>query len=91
MPNTPFHLVEKIKAKIVGQVTEIADEVCNRMVIASAAVLLKNRNGPSRPGDVIGFVGHSFSLNESFKSCARRSVARVAFRRRGIVADSAVA
>ena len=37
---------------------KIADQVCDGMLIASAAVPLKNREGLGGPGDVVSFVGH---------------------------------
>jgi hypothetical protein len=40
-------------------VSEIADQVCDRMIIASPAVLLENRDGLGGPGDMVGFVGHA--------------------------------
>jgi hypothetical protein len=45
MPNAPLDLAEKVKAKVIGQVSEVADQVCDRMLIATSAVLLKNRDG----------------------------------------------
>jgi hypothetical protein len=56
----PLLLAEKVKAKVIGQVSEIADQVCDRMLVATSAVLLKNRNGLGGPDDMVGFVGHAF-------------------------------
>jgi hypothetical protein len=36
-----------------SQVAKIADQVCDGMLIASAAVPLKNRDGLGGPGDVV--------------------------------------
>jgi hypothetical protein len=58
MSNAPPDLAEKVKAKVVGQVSEIADQVGNHMLIATSAVLLKNRDGLGGPGDMVRFVSH---------------------------------
>jgi hypothetical protein len=58
MSNAPPDLAEKVKAKVVGQVSEIADQVGNDMLIASSAVLLKNRDGIGGPDDMVRFVSH---------------------------------
>ena len=42
MSNAPPDLAKKVKAKVVGQVSEIADQVGYHLLVASA-VLLKNR------------------------------------------------
>lgn len=58
VPNAPFYLAKKVEATLLGQVSEIADQICNGMLITSAAVLLKNRDGLSGPSDVVRSVDH---------------------------------
>jgi hypothetical protein len=44
-------------------VPEVADQVCDGMIVPSAAVLLKNCDGLGGPCNVIGFIRHAqFSL-----------------------------
>jgi hypothetical protein len=38
MPNALLDLAEKVKAKVIGQVSEVADQVCDRMLIATSGV-----------------------------------------------------
>ena len=38
MPNAPPDLAEKVEAALLGQVSEIADQVCDGILIVSAAV-----------------------------------------------------
>jgi hypothetical protein len=47
--------------------TEVADQVCDGMLVSSATVLLKNRGGLGSPCNVIGFVRHApfFSMAPS--------------------------
>lgn len=49
VPNTPLYLTEKVEAALLSQVSEIADQVCDGMLLTGAAVLLKNRDGLSGP------------------------------------------
>ena len=42
VPNAPPDVAEKIETALLGQVSEIADQVCDGMLVTSAAVLLKN-------------------------------------------------
>jgi hypothetical protein len=60
MPNAPLHLAKKVEAARLGQVSEIADQVCDRMLVTGAAVPLKNRYGLCRPGNVFDFICHNF-------------------------------
>jgi hypothetical protein len=50
--NAPLHLAKKVEAALLGQVSQIADQVCDGMLITGAAVLLKNRDCLSGPGNV---------------------------------------
>jgi hypothetical protein len=58
MPNSSPDLTDKVEAALLSQVSEIADQVCDGMLVTSAAVLLKNSDGLGGPGDVVGFIGH---------------------------------
>ncbi len=49
------HLAEKVEAAILGQMSEIADEIGDGMFVTSAAVLLENCNSLCRPGDMVSF------------------------------------
>jgi hypothetical protein len=60
MANSPPQLAEKVIAALLGQVPEIANQVCDGMVVAGSTMPLKNRDGLGGPLDVIGFIGHDF-------------------------------
>ena len=49
VPNAPFDLAEKVEATILSQMTEVADQVCDGMLVSGATVLLKNRDGLGGP------------------------------------------
>ena len=55
----------KIKATIIGQMPEIANQVCDWMVVTSPAALPKNCDSLGGRGGVIGFVGHPSSMKET--------------------------
>src|ERR1039458_1429143 len=59
MPNPSPDLTDKVEAALLSQVSEIADQVCDGMLITGAAVLLKNRDGLGGPRNVVGFIGHA--------------------------------
>ena len=59
MSNPSPDLTDKVKATFLSQVSEIANQVCHSMLVTGAAVPLKNRDGLSGPGNVIGFIGHA--------------------------------
>jgi len=40
-----LYLVEKVEAAHIRQVSEVANEVCDRMLVARAAMLLKSCHG----------------------------------------------
>jgi hypothetical protein len=67
MPNPSPDLTDKVKAALLSQVSEIANQVCDGMLVAGAAVLLKNRDGLGGPGNVIGFIGHALSSDSATK------------------------
>ena len=57
--NAPPYLAEKVEAALLGQMSEIADQVCDGMLVTSAAVPLKNCDRVGGPGDVVSFVDHA--------------------------------
>jgi hypothetical protein len=58
MSNAPSDFAEKVKAKVLSQVSEIADQVGNHVLVATSAALLKNRDSLGGPDDNVGFVSH---------------------------------
>jgi hypothetical protein len=46
---------------------EIADQVCNGMIVRGAALLLKNRDRLSGPADVLGFIDHALEMSLPLK------------------------
>jgi len=63
VPNAPPDLTEKVETALLGQVSEIADQVCDGVLVTSAAAPLKNRDRLGSPGDVVGFIGHPSPRN----------------------------
>ena len=59
MPNPSPDLTDKVEAALLSQVSEIADQVCDGMLITGAAVLLKNRDGLGSLRNVVGFISHA--------------------------------
>jgi hypothetical protein len=59
MPNAPSCLAEKVEAALISQVSEIADQISNGMVVTSSTVPLKNGDGLGGPGNVVGFISHA--------------------------------
>ena len=53
-----LYLAKKVKAEVVGQVSEIADQVGYHVLVATSAVLLKNRDSLGGPDDMVGSVSH---------------------------------
>jgi hypothetical protein len=60
MPNPSPDFTDKVEATLLSQVSEIADQVCDGMLVTSAAVPLKYRDGLGGPRDVVGFIRHTF-------------------------------
>jgi hypothetical protein len=58
VPDAPLDLAEKVEATILSQMTEVADQVCDGMLVSGATVLLKKRNCLGSPCNMIGFVRH---------------------------------
>ena len=56
--DAPLCLTDEVKAAILGQVSEVANEVRDRMLVARAAMLLKSRHGFRNPGNVARLVDH---------------------------------
>ena len=63
MPNSSLNLTDKVEAALLSEVSEIADQVCNRMLVSGAAVLLKNRDGFRDPDNVVCLYRSCFSLD----------------------------
>src|ERR1035437_1404785 len=59
MPNPSPDLTDKFETALLSQVSEIADQVCDGMLVTGAAVPLKNRDGLRGPRNVVGFIGHA--------------------------------
>jgi len=75
VPNAPPDLAEKVETALLGQVSEIADQVCNGVLVTSAAAPLKNSDRLGSPGDVVSFIGHlsprnTQSLNDEYRLMA---------------------
>ena len=49
-PNSSPDLTDKVEAALLSQMSEIADQVCDGMLLSGAAVLLESRNGLGGPG-----------------------------------------
>jgi hypothetical protein len=56
--NTTPNLGDKIEVALLGQVSEIADQVCDGVLFNGAAALLKNRERLGG-GNVFGFIDHA--------------------------------
>ena len=67
VPNPSPDLTDKVKAALLSQVSEIANQVCDSMLVTGAAVPLKNRDGLGGPGNVIGFIGHAIFFDSAIK------------------------
>src|SRR5664280_2140975 len=59
MPNPSPDLTDKVKAALLSQVSEIADQVCDGMIVTGAAVPRKIRDSLGSPSNVVGFIGHA--------------------------------
>src|SRR5664280_3767730 len=58
MPNSSSDLTDEVEPALLSQVPKIADQVCDGMLVTSAAVPLKYRDGLGGPRDVVGFIRH---------------------------------
>jgi hypothetical protein len=59
VPNTPLCLTDEVEAALLGQVSEVTNEVCDDMFIACAATFLENCHRFRSPRDVVSFVDHA--------------------------------
>ena len=59
VPNASFYLTQEIEAALLGQVSEVANQVCDSMVVACAAVFLEDGHRVGGLGYVSGFVDHA--------------------------------
>jgi hypothetical protein len=59
MPDASPYLAQKVEASILSQVPEVADQVCDGMLVASSALLLENFDRIGGPGDVVSVVDHA--------------------------------
>ena len=59
VPNASLYLIEEVEAALLGQVSEVANQVCDSMLVAGATLLLENGHRVSGSGDVSGFVNHT--------------------------------
>jgi hypothetical protein len=57
--NTTPNFGDKIEVALLGQVSEIADQVCDGVLFNGAAAPLKNRERLRSGGDVLGFIDHA--------------------------------
>jgi len=79
VPNPSPDLTDKVKATLLSQVSEIANQVCDSMLVTGAAVPLKNRDGLGGPGNVIGFIGHAIFLDSAVKRGETLTIRNLAF------------
>jgi hypothetical protein len=72
MPNSSSDLTDEVEATLLSQVSEIADQVCDGMLVTSAAVPLKYRDGLGGPRNVVGFIRHTFPSDWPLKDALGR-------------------
>jgi hypothetical protein len=73
MPNSSSDLTDEVEAALLSQVSEIADQVCDGMLVTGAAVPLKNRDGLRGPRNVVGFIRHTFPSDWPLKDALDRT------------------
>jgi len=59
LANTTPNLGDKIEVAFLGQVSKIADQVCDGVLFNGAAALLKDRECLGGRGNVFGFIDHA--------------------------------
>ena len=59
VPNASFYFAQEIEAALLGQVSEVANQVCDSVLVASAAVFLEDVRRVGGPVYVSGFVEHA--------------------------------
>src|ERR1035437_6055440 len=73
MPNPSSDLTDEVEPALLSQVPKIADQVCDGMLVTSAAVPLKYRDGLGGPRDVVGFIRHTFPSDWPLKDALGRT------------------
>jgi hypothetical protein len=58
MSNSSPDLAHKVETALFHQMSKIADQICNGMLINGATVLLKGCDCSGRPSEVFGFIAH---------------------------------
>ena len=72
VPDASPYLAQEVEASLLGQVSQVADQVCDGMLVASSAVLLENFDRIGGPGDVVRVVDHAITILVGFAPEARR-------------------
>jgi len=60
VPNAPAKLTDKVKAALLGQVSEVANQVGDGMLLSRTAMTLKSPYGLCGPSDVVSSIDHVF-------------------------------
>jgi hypothetical protein len=58
MSNSSPDFGDKVEAALLGQMSEIADQISDSVLVIGAAVLLKSRDSGGGPSKVFGFIAH---------------------------------
>ena len=64
VPNAPAYLADKVETALIREMSEIADQVGDGMIVTCPAMTLKQCHDLSGPGDVVGSVDHVFDLSQ---------------------------
>jgi hypothetical protein len=56
--NASPYFAQKVKTALLGQMSQIADQICDRMFVASAAMRLKNCDCVSGPRNMVSVIHH---------------------------------
>jgi len=72
MANSSPDLTDKVEAALLSQMSEIADQIRDNMLVIRAAASLKYRDGLSGPGSVVARIGHA--LSSTMSSSLRKSM-----------------
>ncbi len=54
VPKASLDSGQEVEAALIGQVSEVANQVCDGVLVARAAVVLENGDRVGAPGDVAG-------------------------------------
>jgi hypothetical protein len=68
MPNPPPNLTDKVKAAFLSQVSEIANQVCDGVLVIGTGVPLINRDRLGGPDNVVGIIGNALSSGADARS-----------------------